>query len=95
MNSKPDRVELYALESASTLSGLPRGRIIRYVRVGLVRPRGQEGRHPVFGEEELMRLRRIRRLSDDLGLNLPGVEVAMRLLDEIAALQDALEKRPD
>ncbi len=47
----------------------------------------------MFGEAELIRLRKIRRLSDDLGLNLAGVEVAMRLLDEIATLHDAIERR--
>ena len=36
---------------------------------------------------ELARLRKIRRLHDDLGLNAAGVEVALRLLDEIENLR--------
>ncbi len=83
---------LYALDTAARLAGLPRARVIRYVRVGLVRPARQIGRRQLFGDEELFRLRRIRRLSEDLGLNLPGIEVAMRLLDQIAALQEDLDR---
>jgi DNA-binding transcriptional MerR regulator len=40
-----------------------------------------------FGEVEMAQLRRIRRLRDDLGLNMAGIEVALRLLDEIDSLR--------
>jgi MerR family transcriptional regulator/heat shock protein HspR len=59
------------------------------VRIGLVRPSRTEGRVVFFGEAEMARLRRIRRLQEDLGLNAAGVEVVMQLLDEIQALQAA------
>jgi DNA-binding transcriptional MerR regulator len=52
-----------------------------------------EGDAPFFGDDELARMRRIRRLQEDLGLNAAGVEVALRLLDEIQQLQAALDRR--
>jgi MerR family transcriptional regulator, heat shock protein HspR len=81
------------LEVAARLVRLPPARVRRYVRAGLVRPPRVEGRSPLFSESELARLRKIRRLADDLGLNAAGVEVAVRLLDEIDALRAALGRR--
>ena len=64
-----------------------------YVEVGLVRPSGSEGETPLLGEPALARLRRIRRVREDLGLNDAGVEVVLRLLDEIEALHQQLDAR--
>jgi DNA-binding transcriptional MerR regulator len=54
-----------------------------------------EGRTAFFSDAELARLRTIRRLGEDLGLNTAGVEVALRLVDEIRTLRRALDARPD
>jgi MerR HTH family regulatory protein len=78
------------LDIAARLVRLPPARVRRYVRAGLVRPPRVEGRSPLFSEAELARLRKIRRLADDLGLNAAGVEVTVRLLDEIEALRAEL-----
>ena len=77
------------LQAVAEAVRLPPARVRHYVRIGLVRPSGTEGRVVFFGEAELARLRRIRRLQEDLGLNAAGVEVAMQLLDEIHALRAA------
>lgn len=75
-----------AVREAATVTGVPVARVRRYVSVGVIRP-AVEGGATSFGERELARLRRIRRLHDDLGLNAAGVEVVMGLLDEIERLQ--------
>jgi DNA-binding transcriptional MerR regulator len=75
------------LQAVAAAVRLPPARVRHYVRIGLVRPSRREGRIVFFGEAELARLRRIRRLQEDLGLNAAGVEVAMQLLDEIHALR--------
>jgi DNA-binding transcriptional MerR regulator len=86
---------VYELETAARMTRLPTARVRRYVRVGLIRPIRVEGRNAFFGDAELARLRTIRRLGDDLGLNTAGVEVALRLVDEIRALRHALDARSD
>jgi MerR family transcriptional regulator, heat shock protein HspR len=45
-----------------------------------------------YSEEEVLQLRRIRRLHHDLGINLAGVEVIIRLLKRLEALQHELEQ---
>lgn len=52
-----------------------------------IRVSGEERR---YNEEELALLRRARRLQDDLGINLPGVEAILRLSAYIEALQQEL-----
>lgn len=86
------RERQWRLEAAAALARLPPSRIRRYVRLGLVRPAGYEGRVALFGDAELARLRRLRRLSEDLGLNTAGVAVTIRLLDEIVRLQAQLRR---
>lgn len=94
MNVDPEASGYWRLEAAASLVRLSPARIRRYVRLGLVRPSRREGKAALFGEVELARLRRIRRLTEDLGLNIAGVEVALRLLDEIEVQRILLRQRP-
>jgi DNA-binding transcriptional MerR regulator len=93
MSERRTQVNYIRLEVAAELVRLPTSRVRRYVRAGLIRPARVEGRILLFSEAELARLRKIRRLNEDLGLNQAGVEVALRLLDEIEALRAALGDR--
>ena len=45
-----------------------------------------------YSEEEIIQLRRIRRLQHDLGINLAGVEVILRLLKRLQDVHQELEK---
>lgn len=83
----------WRLGEAAGMVRLPQARVRRYVRRGLVRPSRMEGRIAFFGEDDLARLRKIRRLTEDLGLNAAGVEVVLRLLDEIDSLRHEIEER--
>jgi MerR family transcriptional regulator/heat shock protein HspR len=75
------------LEGAAQLVHMTPGKIRNYVQRGLVRPIRGQGPHVFFDETELARLRKMRRLTEDLGLNDAGVEIVLRLLDEIEALR--------
>jgi len=44
-----------------------------------------------YSEEEITQLRRIRRLRHDLGINLAGVEVILRLLKQLEVAHQELE----
>jgi DNA-binding transcriptional MerR regulator len=94
MTERSERAERdRRLDVAARLVRVSPARIRYYVRTGFVRPSRVEGDAPFFGDAELARLRRIRRLQEDLGLNAAGVEVALHLLDEIEQLQAALDRR--
>jgi MerR family transcriptional regulator/heat shock protein HspR len=92
MNGQPGQSRLVRLEVAAETVRLPSTRVRRYVRAGLVRPAQGAGSEALFGDEDLARLRKIRRLREDLGINHAGLEVVLRLLDEVDALRAALAR---
>ncbi|HWE64436.1 MAG TPA: chaperone modulator CbpM [Chloroflexota bacterium] len=86
----------YRVEVVCEQLEIPRAQLRRYEQLGLIAPSGapeQESASPRYTDEDLRRLRRIRRMQRDLGLNLAGLQVALRLLDQIADLQRRLEER--
>jgi MerR family transcriptional regulator/heat shock protein HspR len=62
-----------------------------YERAGLVEPARSNGRIRLYSLHDLERVRQIRRLTDDMGVNLAGVEVIMRLTDRIRELEQHVE----
>ena len=89
MSQGPRTGEGVPLVVAAHRSRLTPRRIRQAVRIGLVRPIRALGGAIFFSEAEVGRLRRIRRLREDLGLNTAGVEIVLRLLDQIEALSVA------
>ena len=73
-----------SIEIAASSAGLSPARVRYLVRVGLVQPVVVERGRPLFGDVELARLRKVRRLMTDMGVNLAGVEIILRLTDELA-----------
>jgi MerR family transcriptional regulator/heat shock protein HspR len=87
-----ERVTRYcSVEIAASVAGLTPSRVRHLVRVGIVRPAMVERGRPMFSDVELARLRRVRRLMTDLGVNLAGVEIILRLTDELAAARSPQE----
>ncbi|MDQ6909053.1 MAG: MerR family transcriptional regulator, partial [Chloroflexota bacterium] len=74
------------------MSGLPLARVRRYLRIGLVRAPLDDQGQPRFTLTDIARLRKIRRLTTDLGLSAGSVEIVLALLDEIDALRLALAR---
>ena len=77
----------YTLEVVAALAHCAPSQVRRYERLGLVVPRRREGRATYYGDEELARLRKIQRLVRDCGLNTAGVEVVLRLTEQIQMLR--------
>lgn len=64
--------------------------LVRYERAGLLRPRLINDVR-FYSEADIDRLSTIRRLTDICGINLAGVDVVLRLLEEIRTFQRQLE----
>ena len=63
-----------------------------YERLGLVKPQRTRGNQRVYSHNDLDRVRRIRRLMDDLGVNLAGVEVLLNLLDRLQEAESTIAR---
>jgi MerR family transcriptional regulator/heat shock protein HspR len=62
-----------------------------YESIGLITPRRPRGRTRMYSERDVARLRRIVELTR-LGVNLAGVEIILRLQEQIEALQAEVER---
>ena len=59
-----------------------------YERIGLIEPFRSQGNQRVFSRRDIDRVKKLRTLVDDIGVNLAGVEVIMGLLDRLQQLED-------
>ncbi|MBN2305813.1 MAG: MerR family transcriptional regulator [Anaerolineae bacterium] len=58
-----------------------------YEQGGLVIPQRSAGNIRLYSQREVERLKKINRLTQELGVNLAGVEVILRMTDQIEMLQ--------
>ena len=65
---------------AARMCGVRTQTLRYYETLGLVTPARTRGNQRVFSRRDIDRVRRVRNLVDDLGVNLAGVEVILRLL---------------
>jgi MerR family transcriptional regulator, heat shock protein HspR len=82
----------FVISVAARLVGVHEQTLRYYERAGLVAPARSKGRIRLYSLHDLERVRQIRRLVDDLGVNLAGVEVIMRLADRIRELEMEIER---
>jgi MerR family transcriptional regulator, heat shock protein HspR len=82
----------YMISVASELVGMHPQTLRIYENKGLVRPKRTRGNTRLYSEADLERLRLIQRLTTELGLNLAGVEVVLRLEDELRRTRARVER---
>jgi MerR family transcriptional regulator/heat shock protein HspR len=63
-----------------------------YEQKGLVRPKRTAGNTRLYSDADLQRLKLIRRLTTELGLNLAGVEIVLDLEDKLRKMQARMER---
>ena len=74
---------VYIISVAARMLGIQTQTLRYYERLGLVEPARTKGNQRVFSHSDIERVRRIRGLMDDLGVNLAGVEVVLKLLERL------------
>jgi MerR family transcriptional regulator/heat shock protein HspR len=63
-----------------------------YERKGLIRPSRTVGHTRMYSTEDVDDIRRILRLTRDLGVNLAGVEIILRMRRQMLTMQEELEE---
>ena len=88
MNERP----MYMISVAAELAGVHPQTLRTYENKGLVRPKRTPGGTRLYSEADVERLRIIQRLTTELGLNLAGVELVLRLEDELRKAHAQVER---
>lgn len=81
-----DSQGLYVISVAARLLAMHPQTLRKYERAGLVMPSRTMGMLRLYSESDIIRLRLIKHLVDDLRLNLAGVTLALSLVDSLMAL---------
>jgi len=82
----------YVISIAARMIGIEAHTLRYYERLGLVQPERSSGNIRLYSEEDVDRLRYIKALMSDCGVNLAGVEVALRLMQRMTEMQQQLEE---
>lgn len=83
----PGNPELYFISMAAKLLGMHPQTLRKYERLGLVQPTRRIGSMRLYSEEEIHRLRLIKRLVDDGGINLAGVQRLLSIAEVVQRIR--------
>jgi MerR family transcriptional regulator/heat shock protein HspR len=80
----------YTIKVAAELCGMHEQSLRMYERRGLIAPRRSAGNIRRFSDADVERVRFIKRLVDDLGVNLAAVEVILHMREQLLDAQREL-----
>jgi MerR family transcriptional regulator/heat shock protein HspR len=87
-----DEPRTYTIKVAAQLTGMHEQSLRLYERRGLIAPARSKGNIRRYSDADIEQVRFIKRLVDDLGVNLAGVEVIIQLRRQIIALREELSR---
>src|SRR5882672_5885677 len=82
--------DLYFISVAARMLGMHPQTLRKYERLGLVQPNRTIGSMRLYSREELERLRLIKRLVDDGGINLAGVQRLLSIAEIVQRMRPAM-----
>ena len=77
----------FVISIAARMVGVHAQTLRYYERVGLIWPSRTMGRQRLYSPADIERLRRIKTFTEDMGVNLAGAEVALKLMARIDELE--------
>lgn len=83
----------YTISVAAELVSVHQQTIRHYERLGLIEPYRGKGEIRYFSPEDIDKLLQIRRLVEELGVNLAGVEVILNMRDQLNQAHEEFEAR--
>ena len=86
-NSEPR----YVISVAARMVGVQTHTLRYYERIGILEPSRSRGNIRLYSESDVAYVRQLKKLMDELGVNLAGVEVILRMADRISKMQKRME----
>jgi MerR family transcriptional regulator, heat shock protein HspR len=90
---RSDSQPVYMIGVAAQLCGVHPQTLRQYERLGLVVPQRVGAKNRLYSEVDIRRVKRIQRLTQEMGVNLAGVDLILRLLDEMEEMRRDLERQ--
>ena len=86
--------ELYFISMAARLLDMHPQTLRKYERLGLVRPTRTIGSMRVYSNDELERLRLIKHLVEEAGVNLAGVQRLLTIAEAVQRIRPLISNEP-
>ena len=83
---------VYIISVAARILEMHPQTLRKYERVGLLTPSRTVGMLRLYSEEDLARLRLIKHLVGDLGLNLAGVQLTLALFNRLLSMRSGVNR---
>ncbi len=81
----------FVISVAARIVGVHAQTLRYYERVGLIWPSRSHGKQRLYSPADIERLNRIKTFTDDMGMNLAGAEVALKLTERIEDLEKQVQ----
>ena len=86
--------DLYFISMAARLLDMHPQTLRKYERLGLVQPSRTIGSMRLYSRDELARLKVIKRLVDDGGINLAGVQRLLSVAEVVQRIRPLMREEP-
>jgi len=90
--SSADLEPRYVISVAARIVGIETHTLRYYESIGLLQPYRSKGNIRYYSEADIERLRHVKALMGDLGINLAGVEVVIRMAEKMAEMQHRIKE---
>ena len=82
----------FSISAVAQMFSVHQQTIRLYEKEGLITPKRSDGNTRLFSEEDINQLEQIIYLTHQLGINLAGVEMVLKLQDKVKKLQKQMNK---
>jgi MerR family transcriptional regulator/heat shock protein HspR len=83
---------LYMIGIAAKLCEMHPQTLRMYERAGLIKPERAGSKNRLYSNADIERLKQIQRFTNDMGVNLAGVEIILNLLEQMDEMRNEMEK---
>jgi MerR family transcriptional regulator/heat shock protein HspR len=86
-----DNEPRYVISIAARMVGVQTYTLRYYEKIGIIEPSRSQGNIRLYSDRDIAQLRQMKILMEDLGINLAGAEVIMRMAQRITELQNQVD----
>jgi MerR family transcriptional regulator/heat shock protein HspR len=87
-----DNEPRYVISVAARMLGIQTHTLRYYEKIGIIEPSRSRGNIRLYSDKDVAYLKQLKTLMSDLGINLAGVEVILRLAERLAELQRRIDE---
>jgi len=84
--------EYFVISKVAQMTNLHPQTLRYYERMGILKPSRSLGNVRLYSKHDVERVKQIKVLTQDMGVNLAGVEIILRLTEQIEDIQNRWEK---